>query len=135
MSSPTSYDTSVSEISYTCDREYRAIFRTIFRMKMVPADMSVLDALTADELNYDVDAASGMMDTIFNQTEEQPLFQELYDHAAAKMFSLDRTIGMAVLFSYDYFAAFHRCLCVWLLEPSTWTATHPAFMTMLEKIK
>lgn len=131
----TSYDTSVREISYTGDREYRATFRRIFRMRLVSAGLDIHDAITADELNYDVDAASAMMDAIFDQTSTHPLFQELYDHAAAKMFSLDRTIGMAVLFSYDYFADFHRCLCVWMQEPSAWTSTHAAFTRMLEKIK
>lgn len=135
MSIITSYDTSVREISYTCDREYRAVFRRIFRMKMIKSDMTIVDTVTADELNFDVDTASALMDAIFDQTERESLFQELYNHAAAKMFSLDRTIGMAVLFSYDYFVDFHRCLCVWLMEPLSWTSSHPAFQTMLEKIK
>jgi len=132
----TSYDTSVTEISYTSDQEYRAVFRRIFRMKLMPTDVDMeIDAITADEWNYDANAASALMDAIFDQTVTHPLFQELYDYAAAKMFSLDRTIGMAVLFSYDYFPDFHRCLCVWMKDPLAWTNAHASFVTMLEKIK
>lgn len=131
----TPYDTSVTEISYTDDCEYRATVRRIFRMQQVPVNLDTNDAITADEVNFDADAASATMDAIFYQTETHPLFQELFDHAAAKMLSLDRIIGMAVLFSYDYFADFHRCLCVWLREPSAWTKEHAAFAKMLEKIK
>ena len=131
----TTYDTSVSEVSYYDDVEFRAVIRRVFRMKaLVPSDAD-LDPVTADEMDYDVDAASLVMDDIFDQTSSDPLFQELYDHAAAKMMSLDRTIGMAVLFAYDNFAHYHRCLCVFLRERSTWNREHPVFLSMLEKIR
>jgi len=135
MSLITSYDTSQTEISYSSDREYRAAFRKIFRMKMVSSDPNYVDPVTADELNFDVETASSMMDEIFDQTSLDVHFQALYDHAAAKMISLDRTIGMAVLFSYDYFVDFHRCLCAWLMDRASWSNEHPAYASMLAKIK
>lgn len=139
MDITTTYDTSVSEISYSDDVEFRAAIRRVFSMKpLLPSnddDEMMLDPVTADELDYDVDAASIVMDDVFDKTSTDPLFQELYDHAAAKMMSLDRTIGMAVLFAYDNFAHYHRCLCVFFREPSTWNRGHPAFLSMLEKIR
>ena len=134
----TSYDTSISEVTYSNDVEFRAAIRRVFGMKpFVPSDIDdemVLDPVTADELDYDVDAASLVMDDVFDKTSVDPLFQELYDHAAAKMLSLDRTIGMAVLFAYDNFAHYHRCLCVFLREPALWNREHAAFLAMLQKI-
>ena len=135
MSLITSYDTSQTEISYSSDPEYRAVFRKIFRMRMVSSDPNYVDPVTADELNFDVETASSMMDEIFDQTSLDGHFQALYDHAAAKMISLDRTSGMAVLFSYDYFVDFHRCLCAWLMDRPSWSTEHPAYVTMLAKIK
>jgi hypothetical protein len=130
----TPYDTSVVEVSYVNDGEYRAVFRRVFGMKTLPPDAD-MDALTADEIDYDVDAASAVMDSVFERTESDPLFQELYDLAAAKMFSLERTIGMAILFAFDNFAHYHQCLRLYFLEPASWTRSHPTFVAMLNKIK
>jgi hypothetical protein len=128
------YDTSLVEVSYANDTEYRAVFRRVFGMKPVPRDAD-MDALTADEIDYDVEAASRAMDNVYERTASDPLFQELYDLAAAKMFSLDRTIGMAILFAFDNFAHYHQCLRLFFLEPASWTRSHPTFVAMLNKIE
>ena len=95
------------------------------------------DDITEDENDYDVGAATHVMDEIYEKIQHDGLFRELLDHAAGKMMSLDPSIGLTILFSYDYFAAFHRCLCVFLAptQARTWSREHPAFVTMLEKIK
>lgn len=142
------YDTSCMEISYSSDREYRATFRSIFGMSSnnntllsqdTPTDTmnDSDDDITEDENDYDVGAATHVMDEIYEKIQHDGLFRELLDHAAGKMLSLDPSIGLTILFSYDYFAAFHRCLCVFLAatQASTWSREHPAFVTILEKIK
>jgi hypothetical protein len=129
------YDTSVSEISYSCDAEYRAVFRRVFGMTHFPVKDAGIDAVTADENDYDATAAATVCDYLFAQTQSNALFGILYQHAAATMLSLDHSIGLAVLLSYDYFASFHHCLCVWLREPHAWTDAHPAYIRMLKKIK
>lgn len=131
----TPYDTSVSDISYSCDAEYRAVFRRVFGMTEVAIDCDDDDPITTDENNYDVGVATTVSDYLFENTQSDDLFCILYEHAAAKMLSLDHSIGLAVLLSYDYFASFHRCLCVWLREPTAWTRTHPAYTSMVNKIK
>ena len=50
------------------------------------------------------------MNYVFSITKNEPLFIQLYEKAAAKMFSLDVNIGLSVLYSYDYFRVFHLCL-------------------------
>jgi len=83
---------------------------------------------TLDELDYDETIASAFLDSVYEKTRHIPEFQQLYDLAAACMFSTDREIGMAVLFSYDYFGLFHS-----LLEHMRTNATTP--LTTLESYR
>ena len=100
------------QIQYTNNQEYRQQLRVLFNMKNQVQDLDLgIDAETLDENDFDTEAASNMMDYVFDMTENEPVFQELYDYAAALMFSQDREIGIAVLFSYDYLAYFHPCIC------------------------
>ena len=71
---------------------------------------SDLDEETKDELLFDNEAISKTMDFIYEKTHNNILFKELYSIAASKMFSEDLQIGLAVLFSYDFFEKFHLCL-------------------------
>ena len=116
----TDYNTKLV-IQYSNDREYRASLREIFSMKRVIRLDPDLDEISRDEQDYDIDAASQKMDFIFERTSGHPRFQELYDIAASKMISMDRNIGLSVLFSYDYLYLFHACLCVFLKFPLDFT--------------
>jgi hypothetical protein len=77
-------------------------------------DLNDIDEETKDELLYDEQKTSIVMDELYNATKHNELFNELYDLAAATMFSTDRTIGQAVLLSYDYLCYFHNCLASFL---------------------
>lgn len=113
MSSPTfTYPTNLT-ISYADDIEYRTCIRQVFQMnsdsypEIVHSD---IDPVSRDELEYDDGAANFAMDYVFDKTRRIPLFIAIYEQAASFMFSTDINIGMAVLFSYDYFLLFHNCL-------------------------
>lgn len=130
----TDYNTKL-QIKYSNDYEYRAILREIFSMKrMIQVDPD-LDEITRDEQDYDVDAASQKLDFIFEMTSGNPWFQELYDIAASKMISTDRSIGLSVLFSYDYLALFHRCLCSFFDDPDGFYESNVAFVALKKKIE
>jgi len=131
----TKYDTSVEELNYTNDAEYRQIVRRLFCM-ISPKDMNIddLDEITRDEQDFDPDAAVSTMDDIYEKTKENPLFQHLYDSAAAKMISMDRSIGLAVLCSYDYLALFHRCLCLYLNRPNDFNETSDEYVRLVKKM-
>jgi len=73
-------------------------------------ELEGLDDETKDEMMYDEKMMSLIMDEIYDATKNNDLFNELYDLAAARMFSTDRGIGQAVLLSYDYLCFFHNCL-------------------------
>ena len=106
---------------YANDIEYRRFFReiTCMRSGVYYADETVVnlnegvpedvDADTLDEYLYDENAVSGFLDEVFNNTKDHPLFDKLYELAAAKMISQQRDIGLPVLLTYDYLDAFWKC--------------------------
>jgi len=103
------------DVYYTNNKEYRQCMRELFNMKcVIQPDMEGIDEETIDELTYDEQTMSVIMDEIYNATKNNDIFNELYDLAAARMFSTDRTIGQAVLLSYDYLCFFHNCLASFL---------------------
>jgi hypothetical protein len=100
---------------YIDDKSYRHCMRQIFEMTEKEPDERI-DELSNDENNYDEEQMARSMDFIYEKTKNHALFQTLYQHGAAKMFSLNNEIGLAVLCSYDYFHLFHQCLRVFVQE-------------------
>ena len=123
-------------VQYTNDKEYRAIIRTLWMFTHIPTDerresvgicnMSSnivalsqsdqdqdddIDEITRDEWDFDQDAIAKLFDFIDSATGKEPLFDEIYKKAAGFMLSEDSSIGLAVLFSYDYLTVFHPVLC------------------------
>lgn len=122
----TIYNISSPIMQYYNDTEYRNCIRTLFKMneeKMKSQlnelyDISEIDPITIDEYMIDVPLMENTMKQLFDLTKHNTLFKNLYDLAAAKMFSTNREIGQSILFSYDYVYLFHPCLCVFLESPS-----------------
>jgi len=128
------------DVCYTNNKEYRQCIRKVFEMASTKADQSPPNTLdqddleTMDEQDYDEDAAVRTLDHIVENTEQYPLFQELYLTAAALMISQDTKIGISVLFSYDYFQYFYPLLLVFKRNPEDLTETSPAYLLLKEKI-
>ena len=127
-------------VKYSNDKEYRNCLRKIFSMntnstwndserntepvgrsvyarfgseeRATESDITDLDEVSQDELLYDSDATNNFLDFIYDKTKNNTLLIELYILAASVMISTDTNIGLAVLFSYDYFIYFHKCLCI-----------------------
>ena len=103
-------------VKYSNDKEYRNCLRKIFSMNTNStwndSDITDLDEVSQDELLYDSDATNIFLDFIYDKTKNNTLLIELYILAASVMISTDTNIGLAVLFSYDYFIYFHKCLCI-----------------------
>lgn len=107
-------------VEYNDTNQYRKFIRDVFKMNMNKCKKAVsdiekhnnevLDDVTQDEMLYDNESVSKMLEYINDQTIHINEFCELYEKAALKMFSTDVAIGQAVLFSYDYFCYFHPCL-------------------------
>lgn len=107
-----------STVQYANTTEYRNCLRRVFRMDLSQktgySDLSYsqmnvedLDAESNDELLFDDSAISVGLDYLYEFTKDVPEFQDLYDEYAGKMLSTDRTIGQAVLCSYDHFPMYY----------------------------
>ncbi len=109
------YNTNI-KVEYNDNMSYRECLRKVTNMNIeklnIPWDQmdDDLDEETKDELLFDQDAMNGSMDYIYEKTKSNNKFIQLYLLAAAKMFSENHDIGLAVLFSYSYFTDFHLCL-------------------------
>ena len=126
---------------YDSDQEYRAFLRQIMQMdpakfyetediKCDPTDPKVSPE-TIDEYNYDAEAVAKYLDGVYQSTKSRPEFQRLYVAAAALMFSEDKEIGLAVLFSYDYLAWFYSVYSAYLKTPESWSAASDEFYQKL----
>ena len=134
MSHTSVYNTNLTQIQYTNNIEYRNCLRQLFHMTYMKNDDDI-DAVTQDENNYDNDASTIAMDYIYKTTKDHVHFQQLYDIAASKMLSIDREIGLAVLFSYDYMSLFHDCILSFIKNPDNFDENNKAYCTLLLKIR
>lgn len=112
------YNINIS-VSYNNNSSYRECLRNVCLMDIsnlnIPFDqMEDLDDETKDELLFDQNAMNRTMDYVYDLTKQNTCFKEFYVLGAGQMFSQDEQIGLAVLFSYDYFALFHACLIEFL---------------------
>lgn len=129
------YNLSIKELCYSNNEEYRQCLRKLMFMKKKEDLHEDLDEVTKDELDFDPENSSKALDFIFEKTESNVYFQALYDSAASKMFSNDRSIGLSVLFSYDYLKHFHNCLIEFIKDPDLFNERSKSYMNMYEKIK
>jgi len=134
MNSQPNYDTTITEINYSGDFEYRSWIRRVFCMASLENIDEDIDEISRDEMNFDAESTSRALDDIFENTKSHHLFQKLYESAAALMISVDHSIGLCVLFSYDYFPYFHRCLCCYYETPHEFTESHPSYLELHSKI-
>ena len=141
----TPYNLSEKVIQYNNDFEYRAWLRKLFCMrfsdedeenasKLLSDEDDDIDIITRDELDYNEQASIDALDYVYVKTNDNTLFQELYSLAASKMLSLDRNIGLSVLYSYDYMALFHCCLCCYIEKPDEFDETNEWFTCLRKKL-
>ena len=120
-------------IEYTNDQEYRQCLRRVFHMTLRKNEHD-LDEHSFDEINFDEEATTKAMDYVYEKTCHHPFFRKLYLLAASKMFSLDTGIGLAVVFSYDYFMLFHKCFLHYMRNPDEFDESHEVCQKMMDKI-
>jgi len=111
------YNTNLT-VSYQDDFGYRQSVRDVFGMNCSDAIDPDYDPVTRDELLYEADAMTKGLDYVYARTKDIPEFKKIYEIAAGFMFSVDPNIGLAVIFSYDYFHLFHPCLVDFLRSGS-----------------
>lgn len=123
-----------TEVNYHDNVGYRQVLRELFNMKIDAIELvDDLDDESRDELLFDEETMSKSMDVLCEQTKDDPCFQELYDLGAARFFSTDRGIGIAVLMSYDYLCFFHDCLVCF--DKGELHNQHPSFLALKEQLR
>jgi hypothetical protein len=93
-----------------------------------------IDDITKDEMDYDDNTISKTMGELYEFTKNNTYFQQLYDLAAALMFSTDREIGQVVLLSYDNLPFFHACLASFYREPTAFHVSNEYFKKLKQKL-
>jgi hypothetical protein len=97
-------------------------------------DAADWDDETLDELCYDEESMTKILDAIYEKTKAHRLFKKIYETAAAKMISLDPEIGLAVIMSYDYFSGFYACLDEFYKSPDEFNENTPAYIGLMKKL-
>lgn len=121
------------EVKYNNDHEFRMTLRNLFQMNLKKYDEDI-DLITNDENNYDDEAVTKVLDYIFLLTKNNSSFMELYTNAAALMLSTDPSIGLSILFSYDYLKDFHLCLKSFKQDPSKFGQEHPSYKNIKNRL-
>lgn len=120
MNMDTFYPTHL-DANYTNDIEYRTFIRELFTINHIPhlyTGKQKCDDDSDSDSDYDEDAVSIILDLIYNETYSLPQFRTLYTLAAATMISDDKSIGLAVLFSYTFAQKFHECIISYIDDKS-----------------
>ena len=128
------------KIKYENDDEYRLIICKLFTKDGIfsfyqnkPTEETLEEI--EDDIYFDEMLILKNMEYLFSNTKENILFQNLYDLAAARVISTDRTIGQCVLFSYDYLSAFYDCLVLFMNFPEEFTENCLVYQTLVEMIR
>lgn len=124
-------------MQYNNNTEYRQCLRNFFHMNSETYQKNIQvdwDAETIDEMSYDEEAASKVLDQIYESTKHNILFDKIYISAAAKMMSLDPEIGLAVCMSYDYFKGFCECLELYRKTPAQFTEDSKPYQDLYTKL-
>jgi len=124
-------------MQYNNNTEYRQCLRNFFHMNSETYQKNIQvdwDAETIDEMSYDDEAASKILDQIYESTKHNILFDKIYLSAAAKMMSLDPEIGLAVCMSYDYFKGFCECLDLYRKTPAQFTEDSKQYKDLYTKL-
>ena len=130
------------EVSYENDQEYRKCLREVFNMDLFASketirqletvNAEIFEDETVDEMLFDYEKTEAAMNFIFEKTKDRSEFQELYLLAAAKLISLNTSIGMSICFSYDYFYLFHKYLVIFLVENRIDSEKHEQLKILLK---
>jgi hypothetical protein len=82
-------DLRIKSVNYSNDAEYRTVLDTLCFYKV------------DDDMQY-------VFDFVWENTHDLPMFMDLYKSAAAHhLFSEDASLGLAIMFSYDYLCDFY----------------------------
>lgn len=123
---------------YSNNQEYRQLLRRFFNMNIDKIALELKDEKyddeTFDEMLFDNDAVNKGLEDILKKTQGNPLFEELFCLAAARMFSVDRETGLCILLSYDFFNDFYHLWAFYNNHPNDILETNEYFITLKSRL-
>lgn len=133
---------SSKNLFYEDNRGYRKCLRELFIMNPLNYSEKInelksfedIDDETEDEMSYDAEASEKILDDIYSCTKDNELMIDIYSTAAARMFSIDNSIGLAVLMCYDYLYSFILCLVDYLKDPNDFNKSNNNYINLMKKI-
>ena len=112
-------DFRIKSIQYSNDAEYRTVLQTLCFYKIE----------NEPDMQY-------IFDFVWENTHDIPMFAELYKSAAADhLFSEDASIGLAILFSYDYLCDFYPLFREYMTNLGFDETAHPLYMVLQTKLQ
>jgi len=117
------------------NKSYRQSLRDFFFMQTPDNLSSDMDDESLDEVLYDTIAVKCGLEYIYDQTKDDPQFSVLYKLSAGQMLSENEEIGLAVLFSYDFFQLFFYCLRDFFKTRELWSDQCESYRTLYKKFQ
>ena len=107
-----------STIVYVTDEEYRNAIRVAMRFQPDQTytynglihNINELDEQTRDECLFDSSSITTSMNILYEHTNKEGRFHDIYIKAAGQMLSTSPDIGHAVVCSYDTFTWYYTCV-------------------------
>jgi hypothetical protein len=123
-------------IIYSTNKEYRQAVRNFCNMNCSDNSFNnyEIDEESRDELLFDESSTSKKMTEIYASTKNHGLWICLYEKAAAKFFSTDNEIGLAVLLSYDYFPKLYECWTLFIESPDKFIESNEIYQNLLSAL-
>lgn len=112
-----SYNYDATDISYNDDDAYQQAICNLFSME-----------------KYNDDIIVKILDRLYFDTKDHPLFQVVYNQAASFMLSENQEIGLSVLFSYDNLPLFHNMLVAFHTLGNKFGDSSPAYVALHKKL-
>lgn len=113
------YNFSITDVSYNDDVEYRKTICDLFFM----------------EYEEDMDKKFvSVLDWIWAETKNHPLFQVVYTQAASFMLSENQEIGLSILLSYDNLPLFHHMLRAFHIHGNYFDEKQPSYTNLYNKL-
>lgn len=123
------------DVQYNDNQKFRQDLRNVFSMNCIEDENNhLMDDETRDELLYDDKQVSQSLTFILQQTDKLPLFIDLYQITAARVFSTDLGIGLSILFSYDNFYLFHLLLRDFFNDSSSLNSNTQSYINLKKHI-
>jgi len=98
-------DIEDEDLEYESDEEYQQVFLRFFRIQ--------------EEEDFEDETIYEGLAAILGKSQENELLRNLYVKAAGQFLSEEPDVGLPVLLSYTYFAAFYQVFRYYLVEGAT----------------